>query len=93
MKEAEAARSELRGLDALLGQLATGRRTSLVGGASGTVNRARAPMAMPGRLDVKDPRRFLAPKLQACPEVIAETDDSERQDVAVPDACALRKSC
>jgi hypothetical protein len=56
LKEAEAARSELRGLDAWLGQLATSGRTWLLGGAHGQVKAARPPMAIPGRLSAKDPR-------------------------------------
>jgi hypothetical protein len=55
LQEAEAERAELRGVDAWIKQLRHGGRSWLVGGG-GTVKASRGAQALPGQLDLRDPR-------------------------------------
>jgi hypothetical protein len=56
LREAEQARSELSGVSAWLDRLAENGELWLKGGAAGTVKPAAGPMALPGRLSLRDAR-------------------------------------
>ena len=55
LQEAEAARAELRGVDAWIKQLRHGGRSWLVGGVGSTGKAARGAQALRGRLDLPHP--------------------------------------